>query len=205
MATLSLNVGDTFPSFDEFVCKLNAFQSEIFTQFIIKVGEKLPADDALFAMFKYSKVRYVCKQGNRVHKPKSSLATRQKQRSFKVGCPVMLNVRLNRPKGESPFLKITKMKLGHQNHQVCKEVFQLYPEQRRLVTDETDRYVLSSRTMKTSERRDILEKRHKTPVLTQDIYNMQRKTLMTKDGGLSDEQRCEALIKDVITMVGLEK
>ena len=57
-------------------------------------------------------------------------------RSFKVGCPVKLHVRLNRPKGEDDFLKVTKLAMVHQNHHVSREVFILYQERRRIVHDE---------------------------------------------------------------------
>ena len=57
------------------------------------------------------------------------------------------------------------------------QIFKLYPEQGRFVLQETDEVVLSAQTLGVAEQRDLMERRHRTAVLTQDMYNVQRKKL----------------------------
>lgn len=62
-------------------------------------------------------------------------------------------------------------------HFFHNQVFQSYPEQRHFHIDETDEVVLSSCTMRVAEQRGITEKRHGVAVMTQDVYNAQRKNI----------------------------
>ena len=78
----------------------------------------------------------------------------------------------------------------------------LYPEQRRFAPDETDCTVLSSVTMKTSEQRKILESRHGTAVLTQDVYNTMRRMNVGKAQGCKDSESCEEILKEVVANGG---
>ncbi|XP_012946199.1 uncharacterized protein LOC101852983 [Aplysia californica] len=110
---------DTFRSFEEFQSELYSFQMETFTQFTLRTSEKIPATDELSSTLKYSVLRYTCKQGRAILRPSSG--KRSRKRSFKVDCPVQLNVRLNRPKGQDPVLKVTKLVIDHKDHAVSKE------------------------------------------------------------------------------------
>ena len=78
----------------------------------------------------------------------------------------------------------------------------LYPEQRRFAPDETDCTVLSSVTMKTSEQRKILESRHVTAVLTQDVYNTMRRMNVGKAQGCKDSESCGEILKEVVANGG---
>ena len=53
--------------------------------------------------------------------------------------------------------------------------------------------------MKTSEKRKILENRHGTAVLTQDVYNTMRRMDVGKAQGWKDSESCGEILKEVVT------
>ena len=75
---MALKELDTFSSLDNFQEQLKLFQAETFTQFTLQSAEKLAESDNLYPQFKYSVLRYVCKQGQRVHQKDGTKRPKQR-------------------------------------------------------------------------------------------------------------------------------
>ncbi|GFO32629.1 hypothetical protein PoB_005913400 [Plakobranchus ocellatus] len=168
-------IGAKFYPYSAFQEALEKYQKDTLTQFVKAQAEKIPPKDSLHERFQYVNVRLQCKQGKRYKKAEPTKDQRPCQRSFKVGCPVQLTLHLNRRPKDAPCLKITQLNLKHAGHEVSRQVFQLYPEQRRISVDEVDLTVLGSTTLKTPEQQKILEERHSVPIMQHSIYNLQQK------------------------------
>ena len=90
------------------------------------------------------------------------------------------------------------MEMNHSNHAVSKDNFDLYPEQRKIVLDETSLTILGSKSMNMTEKRELLEKRSGSLLLDQDIRNVSR-SLENND---SDKDKCSAILEENRTKGG---
>ncbi|XP_070395614.1 uncharacterized protein [Dermacentor albipictus] len=138
-----MEVGSRFDSFLEFERAFREFQVRNNALFVTKASKKTEVVNArlssglkrLDPKLKFANATYVCKHGGELRCTGTGI--RPRQRTMKQNCPATVVIAARR---ETQQLEVTKVDCNH-SHEVSNELFQSYPENRRL-TDEEKNYAL---------------------------------------------------------------
>ncbi|XP_077514577.1 uncharacterized protein LOC144125233 [Amblyomma americanum] len=174
---MSIKLGATFDTFGEFENEFRKFQAQNNVLFVSKSTRSIAGPNAHLSPglerfkqeLKYSHAVYVCKHAGSARV--SGTGMRPQQRTMKKQCPALLVLVARRKK---QILEITKLDLSH-NHEVSAEIYQSYPERRRL-TEEERNYVQHLLELHVPPR-TIIEKlyeKYGKKVMAKDIHNLKR-------------------------------
>ena len=128
--------------------------------------------------FPFSSVKFHCKHGGsyRQHRPGTGPTKRLNQRSVKMNCPVAFRMKLNMVLGKLEVLEIPD--LAAHNHPLTEELYNLYPETRRMNSEEKNLAfnLLSSgvrpRVIATAINTKRQEQGRKGLVIAKDVLNL---------------------------------
>nr|XP_050024996.1 uncharacterized protein LOC126519678 [Dermacentor andersoni] len=138
-----MEVGSRFDSFSEFERAFREFQVRNNALFVTKASKKIEVVNArlssglkrLDPKLKFANATYVCKHGGELRCTGTGI--RPRQRTMKQNCPATVVIAARR---EAQQLEVIKVDCNH-CHELSNELFQSYPENRRL-TDEEKNYAL---------------------------------------------------------------
>jgi len=162
--------GMIFPTFKELQDTIASFGVENHIVFVKCNTRRLSPDSPHFERLQYAAIKYVCKQGKRREKSRST-GERPNQQSFKVECPLHVQVACKKHEGDY-VLKVKKCVLVHRGHPVGKEVYDLYPENCRVdhKDEELKNLVLAGASI--PKLREYLVAKYNIPVTKKKIYNL---------------------------------
>ncbi|RUS83730.1 hypothetical protein EGW08_008526 [Elysia chlorotica] len=134
------------------------------------------------------------REGPRIRES-ASAGQRPQQKTLKVGCNAKVRLKLQRPKDRQPYLEIVECVLDHSGHEVSEQLYKTYPEKKlaSVQLDETTTVLTTAASLKTSELKSILERRHKVSLLTSDVHNLRRKL----QGSSTDSTVCSSLANEI--------
>lgn len=172
----SLNVGDTFDSFEKLKENVEIYQDTEYALFYRrdamsidrcrKKGIKRPIDVTL----KYYTIQYYCVHGGKNYQSKSSGA--RKAFTFQRNCPAVFNVGVD----ETGHNLIIKSIIHEHNHQRSKNLFRHYPRNRRLTEEEKSKIAelldLEANRVKV---KNLMENETKKVILMKNLDNCKTK------------------------------
>ncbi|KAL3191943.1 hypothetical protein MRX96_059446 [Rhipicephalus microplus] len=174
---MGFEVGARFSCFSDFDRAFREYQLQNNTLFVAKATKTVDVVNSRLSVglerlqkkLKYANATYVCKHAG--ERRCTATGVRPQQRTMKQGCPATVVIAA---RWTSQQLEITKIDCNH-NHEVNKEIFQLYPENRRLTHHEKE-YVLALLDLNVLPNviaGKLAEKTGKV-VTTQDLHNVKR-------------------------------
>jgi len=162
--------GMIFQSFKELHETITAFGVENHIVFVKFNTRRLRPDSPHFERLQYAGINYACKQGKRREKSRST-GERPNQQSFKVECPLHVQVACKKHEGDY-VLKVKKCVLVHRGHPVGKEAYDLYPENCRVDYKDEELKTLVLAGASIPKLREYLVAKYNKPVTKKKIYNL---------------------------------
>ncbi|XP_061196045.1 uncharacterized protein LOC133204337 [Saccostrea echinata] len=188
---VKMNEGDEFNSFEEFQDKLlqwsattNVIWVKSHSKTVQSANKKLSSKSKAFDQkFKFRNVLYRCKHGGAPRR--SGRGLRPNQSSFKQECKARLFLSINKDKTK---LVVQTLITAH-NHEVSKDAFKHYPEQRRLSeVKKREVETMLQLGVKVKYLKEHVEKQQNQIITLKDLHNIHQKAKRERTGEKSEEE-----------------